>query len=276
MGNSSSIKENSYRITNLSDKLGILLLKRPAFFTTSPKKETMLYVSKTFSNLQEAQATLSTSGVFLFDIHQVLFHRKGLLPLVRGIFKVKKKPRTFKEGFITILSPKTWRFLHGRYKEGNRITEAYLNAAKQHSQLHAELLDYSNNIYTADSNMHDLLKNLKNHGHELYLLSNIGNATLERLKQENSEYFTLMNDPRNTINRSSLETDSFMWKPQKAAYQESLKAVGKLGNPHHTIFIDDTLRNVEAAHELGMNAILFKSFVQCKRDILNLLGKEDL
>jgi len=234
----------------------------------------MLYVSKTFSNLQEAQATLSTSAVFLFDIHQVLFHRKGLLPLVRGVFKIKKKPRTFKEGLITLLSPKTWRFLHGRYKEGNRITEAYLNAAKNHAQLHAELLNYSNNIYTADRNMRELLKNLKKNGHALYLLSNIGNATLERLKEENFDYFALMNDPRNTINRHSLETNSFMWKPQKAAYQESLKAVEKLENPHHTIFIDDTTRNVRAAHELGMNAILFKSFAQCKKDILNLLGKE--
>ncbi len=236
----------------------------------------MLYISKTFSNLQEAQTTLSQSGVFLFDIHQVLFHRKGLLPLVRGIFKVKKKPRTFKEGFITLLSPKTWKFLHGRYKEGNRITEAYLNAARPHSQLHAELLDYSNNIYTADKQMYEFLKILKSDGHNLYLLSNIGSATLERLRLEYPDYFALMSDSQNTINRSSLETDSFMWKPQKAAYQESLNAVGKLENPHHTIFIDDTRRNVRAAHELGMNAILFKSFAQCKKDVLNLLGKEHL
>ncbi len=236
----------------------------------------MLYISKTFSNLQEAQATLSISGVFIFDIHQVLFHRKGLLPLVRGIFKIKKKPRTFKEGVTTLFSPKSWRFLHGRYQEGNRITEAYLNAAKQHAQLHSELLDYSNNIYTPDHNMHELLKNLKNYGHELYLLSNIGKATLERLQQEHPDYFALMNDPQNTINRNSLETDSFIWKPQKAAYQESLSIIGKLENPHHTIFIDDTCHNIHAAHELGMNAILFKSAAQCKRDVMNLLGKEDL
>lgn len=236
----------------------------------------MLYVSKTFSNLQEAQATLSESAVFLFDIHQVLFHRKGLQPLVQGIFKVKKKPRIFKEGMLTLFSSKTWKILHRRYQEGNRITEAYLNTAKQHPQLHAELLDYSNNIYTADSNMHELLKNLKNCGHGLYLLSNIGKATFERLKQEHPDYFALMSDPQNTINRHSLETDSFIWKPQKAAYQESLNAIGKLENPHHTIFIDDTHRNIHAAHELGMNAILFKSFAQCKKDIQTLLGKEGL
>ena len=236
----------------------------------------MLYVSKQFSNLQEAQVTLSQSGVFLLDIHQVLFHRKGLLPLVRGIFKIKQKPRIFKEGVITLFSPKIWKTLHRRYQEGNRITEAYLNAAKQRPQLHAELLNYSNNIYTADTNMHELLQNLKNNGHGLYLLSNIGNATLERLKQEHPDYFALMSDPQNTINRSSLETDSFMWKPQKAAYHQSLDTIGKLENPHHTIFIDDTVRNIKAAHELGMNAILFKSFAQCKKDIMNLLGKEDL
>jgi FMN phosphatase YigB (HAD superfamily) len=242
--------------------------------STSPlKKESMLYLSTTFSTLHEAQTTLSISGVFLLDIHQVLFHRKGVLPLVRGIFKVKKKPLIFKEGILTLFSPTSWKAVQRRYQEGNRITEAYLNAAKQCPQLHTELLDYSNNIYTPDPNMQALLKNLKHQGHELYVLSNIGPATLERLKQEHSDYFALMSDSQNTINRSSLETDFFLWKPQKAAYQESLSAIGKLENPHHTIFIDDTTRNVRAAHELGMNAILFKSFAQCKQDIQNLLGK---
>jgi FMN phosphatase YigB (HAD superfamily) len=236
----------------------------------------MLYISKTFSNLPEAQKTLSRSGVFLFDIHQVLFHRKGIVPLIKGLFKIQKKPRTFKEGIITIFSPQTWKELLHRYNEGNRITEAYLNAAKQRPQLHTELLNYSNNIYTPDNNMHKLLIDLKNQGHELYLLSNIGNATLERLKLTNPDYFALMSNPQNTINRSSLESDSFIWKPQKAAYHQSLETVGKLENPHHTIFIDDTSRNVKAAHELGMNAILFKSFAQCQRDIQTLLGKETL
>ncbi len=233
----------------------------------------MLYISKTFSNLKEAQATLSHSGIFLFDIHQVLFHRKGLLPLIHGIFKIKKKPQTFKEGVSSLFSQKTWKALRRRYQEGNRITEAYLNAAQHYPQLHAELLDYSNNIYTADGNMYELLIYLKNHGHELYLLSNIGNATLERLKQEHPHFFALMNDPRNTINRFSLETDSFIWKPQPTAYQQALNTIDKLETPHHTIFIDDTSRNIRAAHELGMNAILFKSFAQCKKDVQQLLGK---
>lgn len=231
-------------------------------------------MSKRFSDLSEAQKTLSHSGVFLFDIHQVLFHRKGILPLIKGLFKIKKKPRTFKEGIITLLSPKTWKRLLQRYNEGNRITEAYLDAAKQCPQLHSELLNYSNNIYTPDTHMQQLLIDLKDQGHHLYLLSNIGNATLERLKSNNPDYFALLSDSHNTINRISAENDSFIWKPQNAAYQQSLDIVGKLENPHHTIFIDDTPRNVRAAHELGMNAILFKSFIQCKRDIHTLLGKD--
>lgn len=234
----------------------------------------MLYISPRFSNLQEAQAVLSHSAFFLLDIHQVLFHRKGILPLVRGLLKIKKKPRTFKEGVTALCSKKTWQALRNRYKEGNRITEAYLNAAQSHPLLYSELLDYSNNIYTPDSGMQTLLTALKNQGHALYLLSNIGYTTLERLRQDYPDYFKVLSSPHNTINQHSLKTDTFIWKPQAIAYEHALNTIQKLENPHHVIFIDDTKRNVQAAHKAGINAILFTSFAQCKRDIEAILGKK--
>ena len=162
----------------------------------------MLYLSNHFATLKRAQEELKSSAFFLLDIHQVLFHRRGVFPLLRGIARITKKPQTFKEGMQALCSLKTWKSLHRSYKAGNRITEAYLNAAKQRPHLHSELLNYSNTIYTADTQMETLLGHLKQQGHELYLLSNIGNTTLERLQATYPAYFSLMTDTRNTINRN--------------------------------------------------------------------------
>lgn len=232
----------------------------------------MLYISDKFSTLEKAQQELKNSAFFLLDIHQVLFHRRGLGPLLRGIARIHKKPRTFKEGFQALCSPTTWKSLHRRFKTGNLITEAYLNAAKQKPHLHSELLNYSNNIYTADKQMQKLLSVLRQKHHELYLLSNIGNLTLERLKNSYPTYFDLMTDNRNTINRGATDDQSLIWKPQPQAYIEALHTIGKSSVAHHAIFIDDTRRHIQAAHQQGMNAILFRSFAQCKQDIEILLG----
>lgn len=232
----------------------------------------MLYLSPHFASIEQAQKDLQQSAFLLLDIHQVLFHRRGILPLMRGIVRVKKKPQTFKEGIQALCSLKTWKSLHLLYKKGNRITEAYLDTAKQRTNLHSELINYSNNIYTADQHMELLLHHLKKQGHELYLLSNIGNMTLARLQETYRTYFSLMTDMRNTINRDISDEAALLWKPQAAAYQEALKITNKASAAHLGIFIDDTKRNVEAAHDCGLNAILFRSFAQCKDDLEILLG----
>lgn len=232
----------------------------------------MLYWSNHFATLKHAQQELESSAFFLLDIHQVLFHRRGILPLLRGLARIKKKPQTFKEGIQAVCSPRTWKSLYHSYKRGNRITEAYLNATKQLPHFHSELVNYSNTIYTADKQMETLLGQLKQLGHELYLLSNIGNTTLERLQTTYPAYFSLMTDTRNTINRTVHDEHSLIWKPQQTAYHTALATINKPTSAHLAIFIDDTKRNVQAAHTYGMNAILFRSASQCKRDIETLLG----
>ena len=232
----------------------------------------MLYLSNHFSTLKQAQKELKTSAFFLLDIHQVLFHRRGIFTILRGIAHITNKSQTFKESIQTLCSLKTWKSLHGSYKRGNRITEAYLNATKQRPHLYSELINYSNTIYTADTQMAALLTHLKKLGHERYLLSNIGNTTLERLREAYPAYFSLITDTRNTINRTAHDEHSLVWKPQLTAYHEALNAINKATGPHLAIFIDDTKRNVQAAHTYGMNAILFRSVSQCKRDIETLLG----
>ncbi len=235
------------------------------------KKVENIYLSSHFASLEEAQKTLSRDAFFLFDIHQVLFHCKGIAPFIRAFLKIQHKPLTFMQGVKALFSPHTWKALHTHYSKGNRVTEAYLNTAYPLQPLHGQLLDFSNNIYTPNKAMYQLLKVL-NKEHALYLLSNIGSATLSRLKQEYPDYFELMTHAENTINSNQSEPHS-LWKPQHTAYHKALRTLHASHAPHLAIFVDDKPMNCKAAQEAGMNAIRFICAHQFEQDLALVLGK---
>ncbi len=238
------------------------------------KVENMFFVSTSFSSTDEAQRALHHDAFFLFDIHQVLFHRKGISPFIRGLSKVSSKPKMIQLTLQTLFDRTTWAKLKKIYSTGNMITEAYLNTATGHPALHSELLEFSNNIYTPDTDMYKLLQSMAQENHKLYLLSNIGNQTLTRLKRQYPDYFNLLNDADNTINREAKTSCDLVWKPQLNAFEQSLKTIQHQTQPHLAIFIDDKLKNVQAAHKAGLNSIHFLNAQQLKSDLAILMGKE--
>ena len=228
-----------------------------------------IYLSPTFSSLEEAQKVLSKEAFFLFDIHQVLFHCKGIVPVLQAFTKIKRKPKTFMQGVKILFRPRTWKFFKQLYNQGNHITESYLDVAQPYTPLHSELLNFSNNIYKPHTGMYQLLAHLKQR-HNLYLLSNIGNATLDRLKKEYPDYFALMTEDTNTINRHSEQ--GLVWKPQQKAYEQAVMTIRKSNHMHYGNFVDDKRKNVEGAYKAGLNVIYFKSYQQFKNDVATLLG----
>lgn len=228
-----------------------------------------IYLSPTFDCLEDAQKALSKEAFFLFDIHQVLFHCKGVMPILRAFTKINRKPKTFMQGIQTLFCLRTWNYFKQLYNQGNHITESYLDVAQSSPVLHSELLNFSNNIYKPHNGMYHLLAKLKEK-HQLYILSNIGNNTLERLKKNYPDYFALMTDNDNTINRNS--NQELVWKPQQLAYTQALMAIEKPMQNHLAIFVDDKKKNVQAAHQAGLNVIYFRSYEQFKKDITMLIG----
>lgn len=63
--------------------------------------------------------------------------------------------------------------------------------------------------------------------------------------------------------------EEHIMKPDAAIYQRALEALGR--QPRETVFIDDFQRNVEAARNLGMNAIHYRPGISIERE-LSLLG----
>ena len=106
-----------------------------------------------------------------------------------------------------------------------------------------------------------ILKELKEKGYKLYALTN-WNAEL--FNQTVDDYpFLSWFDGRLVSGEVKLK------KPDPAIYKELLRRYSI--NPHTSLFIDDTQKNVEAAEALGIRSILFKSPAQL-RDHLNKLN----
>ena len=233
------------------------------------KSAKTVYLSKTFTTKQEAQEALSRGGFFLFDLHGVLFDNKG--EYFKAFKKIKHKKKFLKQSMKAAFSKKVRTEYRKREKEGNKITERKFDTVKHYRHLHQELIDFSNNIFTPNKQMRRLLAELKNKGHELYLLSNIGNITLERLVNTHPDFFSVVTDTRNTINRTATDTGNFVWKPRLDAFTQALTTVDKPNHAHLAIFVDDSLPNVTAAHKAGLNAIHFTSYPQFFHDINVLL-----
>jgi|GEM_PF-1866759 len=247
----------------------VLLLVLYGLAQAAQKSTKTLFISKTFTTEQEAQQALSRDGFFLFDIHGVLFDNKG--KYLKAFNQIKNKKKFLKQGIKAIFSKRARNEYRKRQKEGNKITERKFDTVKHYKHLHKELINFSNNIFTPNKQMQQLLTELKNKGYELYLLSNIGNVTLDRLVKTHPHFFSIMTDTRNTINRTASDTGDFVWKPRLDAFTQALTTVNKPHQTHLAIFVDDQKDNVKAAHKAGLNAIHFTSYPQFFHDVKILL-----
>lgn len=99
---------------------------------------------------------------------------------------------------------------------------------------------------------------LKHRGILTGILSNMGDNVLENMKRE-----------FDWLSRFDVLVWSFqlrMAKPEPAIYRYILKELGT--QPEETLFLDDKLINVEAARDLGMQAIQFSSVAKLREDLV--------
>lgn len=100
---------------------------------------------------------------------------------------------------------------------------------------------------------------LKQHGFLTAILSNMGDNVLARIEREFA-----------WIHRFDVLVWSFqllMAKPDPAIYHHTLAQLGT--RPEQTLFLDDKLINVQAAHALGMPALQFSTVSQLRADLIS-------
>lgn len=98
---------------------------------------------------------------------------------------------------------------------------------------------------------------LKQHGIRTAILSNMGDSVLESVERS-----------FDWIHRFDVLIWSYqvrMAKPDPAIYRLLLDRLGTL--PEETLFLDDKQANIDAAHALGINALLFTNIDQLRADL---------
>lgn len=108
------------------------------------------------------------------------------------------------------------------------------------------------------------LKELKDEGYRIYLLSNIGD--------ESYEYCTNHFPFFECIDGCVYSYQEKLVKPNEQLYQCLLERYQLV--PKECIFMDDALSNIETAHRLGIHAILFKDCASAKEEVLRILKEE--
>jgi FMN phosphatase YigB (HAD superfamily) len=188
-----------------------------------------------------------TNTIIAFDLHSVIFtlnYREAFSILWRWPHKVS----LFLCGFRIRL---VWKCLTLLFH--NPTDEEYFALFQQYCPKLLPLIIELFNAFIPVDSMVDLLKELKENGYELHILSNIGPRRFEFLQKRYPDIIALFDkvkitngNIRHLIKKPNL--DYFM------SYLRDCNPRGKL-----VLFIDDKKRNIEAANAVGIIGIKFTS-----------------
>lgn len=106
------------------------------------------------------------------------------------------------------------------------------------------------------------LKDLKNQGYKIYILSNISGDSYKFVSQY--DFFDF-------VDGGVYSYELHICKPNKEIYKKLLDKYNL--EPKDTIFIDDMLPNIKSANELGINGIQFTTLNEVKQKVKILIDK---
>lgn len=107
------------------------------------------------------------------------------------------------------------------------------------------------------------LKELKDRGFKLYFLSNVNPVDL-KYDKDNFSIFDL-------VDGEVYSCDVGYVKPEKYIYEIILEKYNLI--PDESIFIDDNIKNVEAATNIGINSIYHRSLEGTKEEVQKIINK---
>lgn len=106
----------------------------------------------------------------------------------------------------------------------------------------------------------DLIRSIKDSRNRLFVLSNMHRASIAYLEQKHKIW--------DLFDGIVISSRIRMVKPEIEIYRYLLAEFGLEAD--HTVFIDDTNENLEAASRLGIRAIRFTDPQQCRRELKDL------
>ncbi|WP_233419090.1 HAD family hydrolase [Aggregatibacter actinomycetemcomitans] len=170
------------------------------------------------------------------------------------------------ERFLAEVCNSEW---NARQDAGRSWSEGVAEAVKQHPQYEAEIRAYherwTETLNGAIDDTVALLEPLKRSGVRLLALTNRSNETFH-FAEERFPFLTEFEG----ILVSGYER---LAKPDPRIFNLLIERYHL--NPQHTVFIDDNLRNVEGARNVGLHTLQFTHAQKLKQDLITLGVKFD-
>jgi FMN phosphatase YigB (HAD superfamily) len=247
------------------------------------KKITLLFFTSLFA-LQSLNADNSVNkkynpntAIIAWDFHDVLVH-KNWWAMLQRIGKILNESKNRWQLVKVIPS-----ILFDAYKikdncsSAEELIAAFLNKYPVLAPHKKELLMVINQ-HEPNNESVKILRQLKKEGYRNFLASNIGKTSLKIMQQLFPRIFKQFDGDYIPQTESTLGYQSLIAKPCIEYYQEFRDYLKTKGIDKQTaiIFIDDNIKNIEAANNSGLNiiGILFTSPEQLNTDLNNLLEQQ--
>ncbi len=194
----------------------------------------------------------------VFDLGSVLMQFNPLEYLEKFEFGEKTKKTLYK----IIFKSRDWiEYDRGIYRHN---TDLIKKIVKENPDLENEIKlvlqkDWVK-MHTIKRDTAEFLKELKEQGFKIYILSNISEDTYKFVSQ--FDFFSL-------VDGGVYSCEVHICKPDIEIYEKLLEKYNLQAK--ETIFIDDIFDNVKSANELGINAIQFTTLDEVKQKVKGLI-----
>ncbi|MEP9397103.1 HAD family phosphatase [Mesorhizobium sp. KR2-14] len=189
----------------------------------------------------------------VFDIGKVLLHYDPALPFSRLI-----PDEAERQWFFETVCTQDWNIEQDR---GRTWEEAEALLIAQHPDHEENIRNFRRHWHEMVPHAYDdsvaIMEDLINGGHDVTMLTNFAADTFHEARQR----FPFLNRPRGV----TVSGEIGMIKPDRSIYDHHAATFGL--QPSATIFIDDSLPNVEGAKAAGWHAVLFRNAKTLEEDL---------
>lgn len=190
----------------------------------------------------------------IFDLGNVLLNFKPVVYLHTKISNKEKVQQIYEE----IFTSEEWLMLDRGVITEEEAVDEICNRSTENSELIRSVMHNWYQLLTPIEDTIEVLKELKDKGYKLYVLSNFHLLAYKDVTKR-YKFFTYFDG-------GIISYKEKLMKPEKDIYDKLIRRYEI--NPKESIFIDDTQENIESAAKLGFKAILFTNSKDLRRKLI--------
>ncbi len=151
----------------------------------------------------------------------------------------------------TVLHPTMWNEFDRSLMSDEEIIFRCVERAPEYEQEIRRLFDTTAELVEEYSYSFDWIKELKDRGYRVYLLSNYGKTSFEAAREKKKLSFLPL------VDGAVISYEVQMVKPEEGIYKALLEKYKLIAE--ECVFLDDKMENIEAAERLGFHGIVVES-----------------